>query len=157
MPIQAVSVWEPHTDDCKQEFKRRGRPKTLSKDCKGTSEQLNRSTAPSWGDPQPLSLCLAFCHQDRASRFMICKDQGGARLLQSGELVNQCTLCVLHEKTCAQHTSISTSRLPNLSYNNMAGFHPSLPGLYVCLPSHAPERAAPQRLLTLRAHARGLL
>ena len=33
-------------------------------------------------------------------------------------------VCVVHEKTCAQHTSISTSRLPNLSYNNNGGFSP---------------------------------
>ena len=53
-----VSVWELHTDDCKlcEEFKRRGRPKKLGKDCRGTIEQLNRSTAPSWGDPQPLTV-----------------------------------------------------------------------------------------------------
>ena len=30
-------------------------------------------------------------------------------------------VCVVHEKTCAQHTSISTSRLPNL---NNGGFSP---------------------------------
>ena len=53
-----MSVWELHTDDCKlcEEFKRRGRPKKLSKDCRGTIEPLNRSTAPSWGDPQPLTV-----------------------------------------------------------------------------------------------------